>query len=173
MHRNVIYIIGFMGSGKSTTGRRLASLLGWKFLDLDKQIEKHAGKSIPELFSEYGEAHFRDVEAEVLRNLESGSNAVISTGGGTPCHGDNMDYMKDTGLTVYLKLTPEQLKSRLANSRGERPLIKGLKADSLLDFIKDKLAEREKWYGQAEIVVEGIELNISLLHSLVRTRFNI
>ena len=123
----IVYIIGFMGSGKSTAGKKLASLLGWSFIDLDKKIEEHTGKTIPEIFSQHGENYFRNVEAEVLRSLESQTKTVISTGGGTPCHGDNMDFMLETGLTLYLKLTSDQLKSRLSESKGERPLLKKLK----------------------------------------------
>ncbi|MEI8225587.1 MAG: shikimate kinase, partial [Bacteroidota bacterium] len=161
IHR--VYIIGFMGSGKSTAGKKLASLLGWSFIDLDKRIEEQAGKTIPEIFSQQGEDYFRNVEAEVLKNLMSQTNIVISTGGGTPCHGDNMDHMLETGLTLYLKLTPGQLKNRLSESTGKRPLIKDLDEDSLLSFIEEKLALREKWYNRAEITVEGINLDISLL----------
>ncbi len=173
MPGKIVYIIGFMGSGKTTTGRKLASRMGWNFIDLDKQIEKYTRMTIPELFSEYGEAHFRDIEAELLRMHESDTNIVISTGGGAPCHDNNMDYMKRTGLTIYLKLSPAQLKARLDNSKGERPLIKGLEADNLLEFIDNKLTEREKWYSRAEIVIEGTDFSISLLHSLVRSRLSI
>src|SRR5450759_3691490 len=173
LRRHIVYIIGFMGSGKSTAGKKLASLLGWSFIDLDKRIEEHAGKTIPELFSQHGENYFRNVEAEVLKSLKSQTNTVISTGGGSPCYGDNMDHMLKTGLTVYLKLTVGQLKSRLSESKGERPLIKDLSNDGLLGFIEEKLAYREKWYNLAEITVEGINPDINLLHSLVKASLNI
>jgi shikimate kinase len=167
--RKLIYIIGFMGSGKTTAGKKLASILGWSFIDLDKKIEEFTGNTIPELFSAYGEEHFRSVESEVLKSLGSHANTVISTGGGTPCHYDNMDYMIDTGLTIYLKLTPVQLKGRLNGSKEERPLIMNLDNGSLLGFIEEKLSVREKWYNRAEITVEGINLNISLLKSLIKS----
>ena len=173
LNSQIVYIIGFMGSGKSTTGKKLASLLGWSFIDIDKRIEEQTGKTIPELFAQNGEAYFRNVETEVLKSLKTLKNAVISTGGGTPCHGDNMDFMLETGLTLYLKLTPGQLKSRLSGSRHERPLIKDLSNDGLLSFIEEKLAYREKWYNRSEIVIEGIDLNINLLKSLVQSRLNI
>ncbi len=169
---NKVYIIGFMGSGKTTAGKKLASLLGWPFIDLDKKIESQAGKSIPELFKEKGEDYFRIVEAEVLRNIDSITNTVISSGGGTPCHGTNMDFMLETGLTIYLKLTPEQLKSRLLDSSGERPLIKNLDSYSLLDFIKENLAKREIYYNRAEIIIEGIDLDINLLRERVKAMLN-
>jgi shikimate kinase len=170
LNSQILYIIGFMGSGKSTAGKKLASLLGWSFIDLDKSIEVQTGKTIPELFSLHGEDHFRNIESEVLRSLKSQINTVISTGGGTPCHGDNMDFMLKTGLTLYLKLTPGQLKSRLSESKGERPLIKDLTDEGLLRFIEDKLASREKWYNSAEITMEGINLDISLLLSIVKAK---
>ena len=106
----VVYIIGFMGCGKSTAGKKLASVLNWSFIDLDRKIEAHAGMTIPEIFSKHGESFFREVESEVLRSFQTLSEVVISTGGGTPCHGDNMDFMTETGLTLYLKMTPGQLK---------------------------------------------------------------
>jgi shikimate kinase len=174
MLRNpVIYIIGFMGSGKSTAGKKLASLLDWSFIDLDKRIEDYTGKTISEIFSQLGEDYFRNVEAEVLKSLKSQTNTVISTGGGTPCYGDNMDYMLETGLTIYLKLTPGQLKSRLSKSSGGRPLIKDLNNAGLLGFIEEKLAFREKWYTRAEIALDGIDLDINLVYSTVMATLNI
>jgi len=167
---NKVYLIGFMGSGKTTAGKRLASHLGWSFIDLDRRIEEHTGMTIPELFSKYGEAYFRNTESEVLKGLEYQTDTVISTGGGTPCYGDNMNYMLETGLTIYLKLTPHQLKRRLAESKVERPLIKGLKNEGLLSFIEEKLALREKWYNRAEITLEGMSLNISTLRSFIKPR---
>ena len=165
----IVYIIGFMGSGKSTTGRRLASILNWHFADIDRHIEKYSGKTISEIFSQDGEIYFRNLESEVLKSLKSQTNTVISTGGGTPCFGDNMDYMLETGLTIYLKLTPLQLKSRLADSKGERPLIKDLTNDGLLHFIEEKLGSREKWYNRAEITVEGFDPDINQLVNKIRS----
>jgi shikimate kinase len=164
----IVYIIGFMGSGKSTTGKKLASMLGWSFIDLDTRIEEHTGKKIPELFSIYGEEYFRKIESEVLRKLKSQNNTVISTGGGTPCHGDNMEFMLETGLTIYLKLTPAQLKSRLSESKGERPLLKDITDGNLQNFIEERLALREEVYSRAEIHIDGFDMDYASLHSLVR-----
>ena len=169
---NKVYIIGFMGSGKTTTGRKLAGLLGWTFTDLDRSIEEHTGLTIPEIFSRHGETFFREVESGVLRSLRSLTNGVISTGGGTPCYGDNMDYMLETGLTIYLKLTPGQLKSRLSGTNGERPLIKDLGDEGLLSFIEEKLAIREKWYNRAELNFNGFDTDVRLIYSQVRSRLN-
>ncbi|MBS1231555.1 MAG: Shikimate kinase [Bacteroidetes bacterium] len=167
--KNLIYIIGFMGSGKSTAGRKLAASMGWPFIDLDRKIEEVALKTIPRIFSEDGEEHFRKIESEVLRNLDNTKKSVVSTGGGTPCHGDNMDFMLQTGLTVYLKMTPGQLAKRLLDSSGERPLLKNVPDESLPGFIEEKLAHREKWYSKAEIIVDGLSLNIELLGSIVNS----
>jgi shikimate kinase len=167
--KNLIYIIGFMGSGKSTVGRKLAASMGWPFIDLDRKIEGVALKTIPRIFSEDGEEHFRRIESEVLRNLDNTKRTVVSTGGGTPCHGDNMDFMLQTGLTVYLKMTPGQLAKRLLDSSGERPLLKNVPDESLPGFIEEKLAHREKWYSKAEIIVDGLSLNIELLESIVNS----
>jgi shikimate kinase len=169
----IIYIIGFMGSGKSTAGKKLASILDWSFVDLDIKIEEQTGMTIPELFTQNGEDYFRNIEEKVLKSIKLLKNTVVSTGGGTPCHSNNMDYMLKTGLTVYLKLTPAQLKSRLSESTHERPLIKNLGNDDLLRFIEEKLAYREKWYNCSEIILEGIDLNINTLKTLVQSRLNI
>ncbi len=163
-----IFLIGFMGSGKSTTGRKLAARLGWSFVDLDDRIEERAGMKIPEIFSEKGEAWFREMESTVLHDLANSADLVVSTGGGAPCHDNNMDLMLSSGLTVYLKLTPAQLKNRLLNSKTERPLLKNINEVDLTDFISQKLLEREKWYSRAALTIDGFETDISSLISLAR-----
>ena len=170
---HILYIIGFMGSGKSTAGKMIASHLDWSFIDLDKKIEENTGKTIPEIFSEDGENYFREIETRLLRNFKSASDTVISTGGGTPCHSDNMNFMLETGLTLYLKLSPAELKSRLSDSKGERPLIKDIDSKNLIEFIEEKLSDREKWYDRSDIIIQGIDLDINLLVSLVKSRLNI
>jgi shikimate kinase len=162
-----VYIIGFMGSGKTTAGKKLASLLGWSFTDLDKEIENHCGKSIPEIFSQNGEDYFRKVESDVLKNLKDEISTVVSTGGGTPCNAGNMDYMLETGLTLYLKLTPGQLTSRLIEATEDRPLIKGLKKPDLQRFVEDKLSVREKWYNRSEITLDGFDLDLGKVKSII------
>jgi shikimate kinase len=166
--KRIIYIIGFMGSGKSTTGKKLAASLGWAFIDLDRKIEAMEGKTIPRIFEQDGEDHFRKVEANALRSLKSQSEIIISTGGGTPCHGNNMDIMLETGLTVYLKMKPAQLTNRLLESSGERPLIKNIPDDQLLGFIEEKLVHREKWYNRADIIIDGINLDINRLRTIIK-----
>ncbi len=168
-----VYIIGFMGSGKTTTGIKLAGLLGWAFNDLDRNIEARTGMTIPQIFAKHGEHWFRKVESEVLRDPDLLSDMVISTGGGTPCYEDNMDYMVETGLTIYLKLTPDQLKSRLSGSGRERPLIKDLGDEGLLSFIREKLSYREKWYNMAELTFNGFNTDPGSIYSSIRERLNL
>lgn len=169
MHgKSLVYIIGFMGSGKSTAGKKLASSLNWNFVDLDRKIEEVAGKSIPEIFAADGEDKFRQLETEVLNTLKNNTKTIISTGGGTPCHGNNLDIMLSTGVTVYLKMNAGQLATRLLGSTEERPLIKNLPDNRLFSFIETKLAEREKWYNRAHIIVEGMNLDINNLHSIIK-----
>jgi shikimate kinase len=165
-----IYIIGFMGSGKSTAGEKLAKTLGWQFKDLDEEIELKAGQSIKDIFSSSGEDHFRKLEAETLLSLKTNYDTVISTGGGTPCYGNNMEFMISTGIVVYLKMTPVQLKRRLEGSKTVRPLLKHIGKTDLLQYISDKLSEREDNYLRASIIVDSINLNINALHDMIEVR---
>ena len=170
--KQIVYIIGFMGSGKTTAGRKLSSSLGWSFIDLDEEIENYSEKSIPRIFEEDGEDSFRNTESLVLRSTADLFNSIISTGGGTPCHTGNMDFMKENGLTIYLKMTPEQLKQRLIESSGERPLIKNIPHNQLQDFIQKKLIERECFYNMADLIVQGSNVDYSLLVKLINKYLN-
>ncbi len=170
---HIVYLIGFMGGGKSTFGSKLASHLGWRFIDLDDKIEHRAGQTINDIFSDHGEKYFRKLESEVLKEFENQTSIVLSTGGGTPCFGDNMEYMNRTGLTVYLKLTPGQLKSRLVGTKAERPLLKNLDDDALLQFIEDKLEFREKWYDIADLTVDGFSADIIQTGLLIRNSITV
>lgn len=167
---HILYLLGFMGSGKTTAGKKLAASLGWNFIDLDKNIEKHIGKTIPEIFTDHGEDYFRKIEAEVLRTLDTVSDTVVATGGGAPCYYDNMEFMNGSGLTIYFKLTSPQLVSRLKRSSDERPLIKNLTGDKLLSFVENMLREREKWYEKSQIVVDAFNPDIRSLHFLVSSK---
>jgi shikimate kinase len=165
----IIYLIGFMGCGKTTAGKALASRSGWSFIDLDKKIESHTGKTVPDIFFDHGEEYFRKVESEVLINLKVSENTVVATGGGTPCYNDNMEYMINSGITVYLQMTPEKLLKRLADSQAERPLIRDLKNEELQSFIEQKLAEREKYYLRSAIIIDGSDPDINLLYLQIST----
>ncbi len=109
----------------------------------------------------------------MLRTLKSAANTVISTGGGTPCYSDNMDFMLENGVTLYLKMTPEELMNRLSVSNGERPLIKDLNREELRIFIEEKLVVREKFYDRSALVADGADPDIKEISSLVKEMLKI
>jgi shikimate kinase len=164
-----IFIIGFMGSGKSTIGQKLAKLLNFKFVDMDIDIEHSIGLSINEIFEVHGEDFFRATETRVLKDLiNSQDNLIISTGGGTPCYNDNIDLMNANGTTIYIKMSPQSLFNRLINSRAKRPLVAKISKDDLLEYIKNKLQEREKYYLKAHFIVKGENLNAKNLARIIK-----
>jgi len=165
-----IFLIGFMGSGKSTLGAGLARHLDYQFLDMDQVIEDTAELTIPEIFNEHGEEVFRKWEHDILLELCRREKLVISTGGGAPCHSRNMDLMNAHGCTIYLKLAPKALQDRLMRSRTERPLIKGKSEAELLEFITRLLEKREIFYEKATHVVDGINLRSEELAALLLDR---
>jgi shikimate kinase len=162
-----VYITGFMGCGKTTAGKKIASALDFSFIDLDQEIERRELKPVREIFAGSGEEYFRKAESETLRDLSIKADTVISTGGGTPCFGDNLLFMKETGILIYLKMTPLQLKSRLGESADKRPLLKDLKENELFDYITAKLKEREPFYEQATLIVDGMNMDIKSLKNRI------
>ncbi len=163
----LIYLVGYMGSGKTTAGKKLASLLGYNFVDLDQVIETRERMSIAELFDEKGEAYFRRIEHQVV--MESGqlNNSVIATGGGAPCFHNNMEVMNQAGITIYIELSPKALIDRLKGGMAKRPILKGKTPDELEQFITEALAVRAPFYKQARLVVDGISLSAETLqHAL-------
>lgn len=156
----MIFIIGYMGSGKSTFGKRIARQMGYDFIDLDKLFEETYKICISNFFIKYGEEVFRKIEHELLLKNLGYLNTVVSCGGGTPCYFDNMELMNAAGLTVYLKLTPAALANRLECSRKERPLLQNLPGIDLPDKISKHLKQRESFYLKAQMVLDGISINI-------------
>jgi len=157
-----------MGSGKSTTGKELAKRLGYGFVDTDKRIVEEFGMSVNEIFDRLGEEMFRSSETRVLNDLISRNNMVVSTGGGLPCYGNNMDIINRHGISIYLKASPKVLAERLSSRKQNRPLIKDLSDEELRKFIKKKLKERKPYYKMARYTVAGLEVKIKELVSLVR-----
>ena len=149
-----IILIGYMCAGKTTVGKALAKELGRTFYDLDWYVEERFHKKVPQIFAEEGEARFRDLERRMLHEVAEFENIVLSCGGGTPCHFDNMDYMNSVAETYYLKSTPETLIQHIAISRGERPLLKGKSPEELREFVSTQLAEREPYYEKAQHIVD-------------------
>lgn len=153
---NRIFLIGYMGSGKTTVGKLLTEKLGYSFVDMDHHIEEKQFKTVSQIFAELGEKKFRLLEQQCLHEVAEFENVVISTGGGAPCFFDNMEYMNARGLTVYLKLSPEQLAERLEASKvNKRPLLAERKGEELRRFIADGLAKRETFYANAALELTG------------------
>ncbi|OUV76112.1 MAG: hypothetical protein CBC83_01100 [Flavobacteriales bacterium TMED123] len=150
-----VFLIGFMGCGKSTIGKELAKQMGFDFIDLDKYIEKKEVKSIQQIFKKKGELAFRKIEGIALLEICKKNNIVIATGGGTPCFLKNMQTILDKGRSIYLKMEAEELKERLVNKQTQRPLLNNKSEKELFDFIKSTLLEREDFYNQADFIVEG------------------
>ncbi len=148
-----VFLIGYMGSGKSSLGRQLAQEMQRDFVDLDKYIEARFHLTIKQIFDEKGEGGFRTIEQNMLHEVAYFENVIVACGGGTPCYFDNMDFMLRHGLTVYLNVPVEVLALRLAlpGSRTKRPLIAGKSDKELLDFVRDGLGKRLEHYTRAEV----------------------
>ncbi|MBO5865405.1 MAG: shikimate kinase [Bacteroidaceae bacterium] len=145
-----IFLTGYMGAGKTTLGRALAAEIGIPFIDLDHYIEKRYCKTIALLFAEKGEEGFREIERRMLHEVGEFEDVIISTGGGTPCFFDNIEYMNAQGTTVYLDVPVERLFIRLSIARSKRPLIKEKNDEELLAFITEQLAKRAPHYSKAQ-----------------------
>lgn len=144
-----------MYSGKSTFGRRLASAKGMDFLDLDHAFENRYHYPIPRFFTLFGEEAFRILETKLLHETAPMDNVVVATGGGTPCHSNNMDFILAHGTAIYLQMDAESLFVRALRSRNPRPLMQGLSPDEIHETIVGQLKEREPTYLRAPIVVDG------------------
>ncbi|HEX5001402.1 MAG TPA: shikimate kinase [Bacteroidia bacterium] len=165
----MIFLIGFMGSGKTTVGKRLAKALAMEFVDLDELVEQSSGKSITQLF-EAGEKSFRVKETAVLKKTSSLQNVIVATGGGTPCFNENMTWMNRHGITIYIKMSTGSLYRRLSQAKEERPLVAGKKGDELKSFVEKVVAEREKYYIKALYTVKGEDLDIKSLAGWIREK---
>lgn len=151
-----LFLVGYMGCGKSSLGRKLARRLHARFVDTDALVEEREGASVADIFRYEGEERFREVERAVLDEVIAGpGDAVISTGGGLPLHGDNMERMDRAGLTVYLRRSAECIARRLSPyGRQRRPRLRGLSDGELVAFMTRDMAAREAFYRRARIAVD-------------------
>jgi shikimate kinase len=164
---NLVFLVGFMGCGKTSWGRKLATGFGYEFIDLDHVLEAHTGITIGEYFSTHGEEEFRKLESQILKETAYKPNTIVSTGGGMPCFFDNMDWMNAHGQTLYIQLSPKALANRLENAKSSRPVLQGKKGEELITFIEHKLAEREGFYLQATHTVNGIDMSVEGLTKIL------
>ena len=153
--KKMLFLIGFMGSGKSTTGQQLAKVVGADFQDLDEIIETAENQTIAQIFDNRGEHFFREIESHHLKTIQEGEHPkVVAVGGGTPCFLDNMDWMNTNGTTIFLNPTVDILFNRLKSETAHRPILAGKTDETLRHFITEKLNSRLHFYKKANIVID-------------------
>ena len=153
-----IFLIGYMGAGKTTLGKAFARAMGLTFVDLDWYIEERYHKTVRQIFEERGEDGFRELEKRMLHETGEFENVVISVGGGTPCFFDNMDYMNSVGETVFLDVDVKVLFRRLKVAKQQRPLLASKTDEELMTFIVEALQKRLPFYSKANYVFNGERL---------------
>lgn len=155
-----IVLLGFMGAGKTSVGTILAELLDFQFIDLDQYIENRFRTTISSIFATKGEDGFRELEKVALTQVLRYSRTVVATGGGTPCFFDNIEQINQNATSIYLQFSPEVLAKRLSfDTSGKRPLVQEKSFDELVEYAKQKLVEREKFYLQSTITVSNTNVS--------------
>jgi len=168
INSNRTYLIGYMGSGKTTIGKKLAKKLGFQFVDVDCFIESRQRKTINEIFSEKGEDAFRLMEHNALEEISLFENVIISTGGGAPCFHNNIELMNKNGFTIYLKTSPEELAKRLNKNKNKRPLLRDKTPEEMLAFIAENLEKRDYYYNQAQLIFDTRQMSAnSIVDALI------
>jgi shikimate kinase len=153
-----IFIIGYMGSGKSTFGPKLARVMDFPFYDLDDIFEARYRISINDFFRKYGEKYFREIEHTLLKEFTENDNLVLASGGGTPCYHHNMELMNQKGITIYLKVTEDTLLKRLKESPRKRPVLMTFNNEAYEQQVIEHIRLRESFYNQAHLTLEGNNL---------------
>ncbi len=165
----LIFLVGYMACGKSTIGRKLKKELGLKLYDTDKEIVNSEGITVAEIFDKHGEEHFRVLESLAIKKVINNKlDAIISTGGGAPIWGDNMKVMNESGLTVYIARTAENIAKRIsAHGREKRPKLRGLSDDELIDVMQKGIMERDSLYRKAKLVIEADDYTDEMIVSAI------
>lgn len=164
-----IYLIGFMGCGKTKLGKALANRMSYGFIDLDTLIETEEEMTVPEIFLSKGEDYFRQVERGLLWEIQMENDIVVATGGGTPCHFDNMDFILKSGKSLYLEADAKFLYSRLKHVKDSRPVISDVKDSELEKFIEQTLAKRQPFYARANARISAVNCNVDKIISALET----
>lgn len=155
-----VFLIGYMGCGKTTLGQELAAQMKVRYIDLDEYIVQQQGKSVVQIFAQVGEAAFRNLETAALHEVAAMTDVIVGCGGGTPCQADNMSLMNGAGITVWLVTSPERITARLLlpEQKAKRPKVSALPPDSVLPLVKKELAEREIFYRQAQLQFDSTDI---------------
>ncbi|MDB4656222.1 shikimate kinase [Flavobacteriales bacterium] len=162
-----VFLLGYMASGKTTAAKKLAKKLDVEFVDLDKEVVRSEGMSIPEIFKIKGELGFRKLERRELRKWINKDNYVMACGGGTPCYFESMDEMNAAGVTIYLQMTAKAVVDRVQTAKEERPILKGLSEDKMLKKVAFQIEKRDPFYTRAEWTINGVNLDIDELVGMV------
>lgn len=168
----LLFLVGYMGCGKTSTGRRLARRLGVRFADTDAEVERREGASVSDIFGYAGEEYFRRAERAVLEQIvASGEDAVVSTGGGLPVWGDNMDYMNSVGMTVYIRRSAQRIAARLTPyGRMKRPKLRGLGDGELVEFMTRDMVARAPFYERSMLSIDGDAMSDSAIEDTIIQR---
>lgn len=169
-----LFLIGYMGCGKSTLGKRLAKRANFEFVDMDSLIEQREGAPVADIFHYAGEEYFRKTERAIIEEFDDAEgDYVISTGGGVPAWGDNMERMNVIGSTVYLRRTAQQIASRLSpHGRQKRPKLRGLNDEELVEFMTKNMAEREPFYSKATHIIECSSYSDEEIIEIILSKLN-
>lgn len=163
-----IYLIGYMCCGKSTMGKKIAKKIGYGFVDMDVMFEEKYKIKISTFFEKYGQEAFRILEQKLLYTTSSMENMVIATGGGTPCFGNNMEWINANGLSIYLKTNEGFIVDRLKNTKKQRPLTKNISLDDLPSYVSENIKRREPYYTQANITIANDEMDLLLIIAKIK-----
>lgn len=155
-----VFLIGYMGCGKTTLGEALARQMELRFIDLDQFIEARQGMSVVQIFDDMGENRFRELEIDALNEVAAMTDVIVSCGGGTPCHGNNMALMNRAGITVWLTTSPERITARLLlpEQKCKRPKINTLSPDEVLPLVRKELKARTPHYSQSQLQFDSTDI---------------
>lgn len=167
-----IFLVGFMFSGKSTVGKLLAKSMGYEHIDTDHMFESLYNISINNFFEKYGQDLFRELEHKLLLTLIEKDNIIISTGGGLPCFHNNMELIKQNGISIHINMSFKSIIHRQKKSKKNRPLLRNKSQEEIEIFLQDLLAKRIGIYNQSNIIIKGEDLNIKELKEKILTLSN-
>ena len=163
-----IFLVGFMGAGKTTLAKKLAKKLAYTWLDTDQEIEKKEGMKVSEIFEVRGEAYFRALEKQLVDELTPSKNEIIATGGGLPCFNNLMENLNQLGTTIYLERTPKELFQRVKQATNSRPLIAHKTDEELLEYIESTMEKRREIYLKSKIIADRFSQTPEKLIELIQ-----